>query len=142
MRIRNIEDAHLAVAEAIDKKRVVIRAQADIDRQHAAFRPDLGHLFRLPFAIPILVTEPEFRGERCRGKRVIVLLTPGPANLKRRAWHLEDLLWLACMEVPQDHRIADLLQRLRILYQAAKFAGVVVPTREGSCEQDVFPGEN
>ena len=37
VRIGNVEDAALAVAEAIDKQCFVIGAQADVDGKHAAF---------------------------------------------------------------------------------------------------------
>ena len=51
LRIGNIEDAALAVAETIDKQCFVIGAQADVDRQHAAFDvTDRRDLLRLPFA--------------------------------------------------------------------------------------------
>ena len=91
LRIGNVEDAALAVTEAIDKECFVIGAQADVDGEHAAFHvTDRRDLPGLPFAFVVRVNEPKLRSQRGRSEGVVVLVAPGPADFERRAGHLKN----------------------------------------------------
>ena len=62
---------------------------------------------------------------------------PGAADLERRARHVEDLLRLARVQVPDDHGVAEALHRLRIGHQLAEVHHVVVPARERRGDEHV-----
>src|ERR1700730_8476930 len=104
MRIRNIEYAALAVSEAIDEQCFVVGAKADVHWQHAAFDvTDRGNLLCLPFAAVVQVNQAKLRCQCGSSEGIIVLVAPGPADLKWRTWHLENFLRLTRMEIPHDH---------------------------------------
>ena len=63
---------------------------------------------------------------------------PGPADLERRAGHLQHLLRLAGVEVPQHHGLAELLHRLGVLRHLAERPHVVLEPGEGRGQHDVL----
>src|SRR5216110_1979309 len=98
VRIGNVEDAALAVAETTDKQCFVVSAQADIDWEHAAFNvTDRRDFFCLPLTFVVRVNKPKLRAQRGRGKCVVVLVAPRPADFERRTRHLEHLFRLTSM---------------------------------------------
>src|SRR6266852_5837331 len=57
--IGNIEHAALAVTEAIYKQRLVVGAQANVNRKHTALNvTDRRNILRLPFAAIVRVDQP------------------------------------------------------------------------------------
>src|SRR6266851_8814618 len=61
VRVGNVEHAALAVTKTIHKQRLVIGAEADVDRKHTALNvADRRNLCCLPLAPVILVNEPKF----------------------------------------------------------------------------------
>ena len=132
MRIGNVEDAALAVAETTDKQCLVVSAQADIDWEHAAF--NVTHrrdLLCLPLAAIVRVDEPKLRAQRSRGKSVVVLVAPRPADFERRTRHPEHFFWLTSMEIPHYHRVSEMFHRLGIGSHFAEVRRVIVPPGEG-----------
>src|ERR1700730_12668240 len=93
--VGNIEYPALAVSEAIDEQCFVIGAKADVHWQHAAFDvTDRGNLLCLPFAAVVQVNQPKLRCQCGSSEGIIVLVAPGPADLKWRTWYLENFLRL------------------------------------------------
>lgn len=138
VRIGNVKNAHFSVTEAIDEESFVIGAEADIDGENAALGANIGDFLGLPLAVLVFENEPELGSEGGGGKGVIILFAPGPTDFERRAWHLEDFLRLTSMEVPEDGGISELFHGFGIGGDFAEVARVVVPSGEGSCEEDVL----
>src|SRR5437667_43542 len=131
LRIRNVEYTAFAVAEAIDKERFVIGAQADIDGENSAFDvTDRRNLFCLPFAAIVRVNEPKLRSQRGGGESIVVLIAPSPADFERRAWHLKNFLRLAGMEIPHHHGAAEMFHGFGIGSQFAEVPHIVVQAGE------------
>ena len=137
MRIRDVVDAQAPVAEGVDVDLAVVGRDADV---HWDVGPDLRDVLARPRPVLLLVDEHELAREGGRGEGVVVVGQQGPAQLEGGPGHPEGLQRLARVEVPHDHRVAELLHRLRILGQLAEGSHVVLLAREGRREHAVQVG--
>jgi len=90
-------------------------------------------------AVGLVRDEPELRGEGRAGEGVIVARLERPADLEGRARHLEGLDGLAGVEVPDDHRVAEVLHGVGVGEQLAEVHHVVGVAGEGRREHPVEP---
>ena len=143
MGVGDVVQAGHAVVPSVDPKHLVVGADGNVHRQrNLAGVADVGHRLGLPLAVFILIDEPDFRGQRRGGEAVVVAGAPSAANLQGRAGHVEHLLRLAGVQVPDDHRVAEALHGLGVAHHLAEVHHVVVPAGERGGDHEVAPGQH
>ena len=138
MGVADIEHPGHAVVPGVHPQQRVIRGDGNVHGQRNLLGDaDVRNRLRVPVAAFIFVDQPDLGGQGGGGEAVIVLRTPGATDFQRRARHVQHLLRLAFVQVPDHHGIAEALHGFRVRHHLPQVHHVIVPAGEGRGHHDV-----